>query len=59
MAQKVHVPVGVTYAALTVLSALMVTLHVVPLALSQPVQLLKLFPPAVLGAVSVTAVLLL
>jgi hypothetical protein len=42
--------------AVTVLSVLMVTLHVVPDALSQPLQLLKAFPPAVEAAVSVTAV---
>jgi hypothetical protein len=50
---------GTTYAAVTVLSALMVTLQVVPDALSQPLQLLKLFPPAVAAAVKVTGVLLL
>ena len=47
------------YTAVTALFALIVTLQVVPDAVSQPVQLLKLFPPTVAGAVSVTAVLLL
>ena len=51
-------PGGVTYPAVTALSALIVTLQVTagtPATLSHPVQLLKLLA----GAVNVTAVLLL
>ena len=54
--------IGLMYPTVTVLSALIVTLQVVPPepdVLSHPVQPLKLLTPTLAGAVSVTTVLLL